>query len=215
MSNIFQPTPRFQKGVHKALEVDAERLTATIKALDVARQVGEAAPIVSLIREHAGVRVDPTEFFEAEDGYPACGNLMHYIPLILRADGASEFGLDMLGEIYIANMQAGRPLVDESGPESPAWLDADIELPFTYCPAAELLETLDFGAGIDQDAVGAASEAMDMGELGDDISGVGDFPVDALDDWAGRLRDALADFRIELENIAAHDGIVLTWYDPY
>lgn len=211
--SIFEPTPRFTKGVHKTLEVDAERLAATLKALHVARQLGEAAPIVSLINEYASVSLDPEQFFAADDGYPPCGNLAHYIPEILRADGAHQFGLDVLGEIYAGSLQAGSELIDRSKPESPAWLKAEIELPFTYCAATDLLGAIDFSAGIDQEAVGAASEAFDMGELGDDISGVGDFQVDALDDWAARLRDALADFRLELEDIEARDGIVLSWYD--
>lgn len=213
MSSIFEPTPRFSKGVHKTLEVDVARLNATLKALEVAHQLGEAAPIVSLIREHVGVNLDPAEFFAAEDGYPACNNLGHYIPEIVRAEGAHQFGLDVLGEIYAGELRAGRELIDNSNPESPAWLQADIELPFTYCPAAELIDAIDFSAGINQEAVGAASEAFDMGELGDDISGVGEFQVDALDDWAARLRDALVDFRLALEDIAARDGIVLNWYD--
>ncbi len=213
MSSIFEPTPRFSKGVHKTLEVDSARLDATLKALDVARQLGEAAPIVSLIKAYAGVSLDAAQFFTAEDGYPASGNLAHYIPQILRAEGTHTFGLDLLGEIYAGNLQAGRELIDRSKPESPAWLHSDIELPFRYCPAAELLGAIDFSAGIDQEAVGAATEAFDMGELGDDISGVGDFQVDALDDWAARLRNALADFKFALEDIVARDGVVLTWYD--
>ena len=211
--NIFEPTPRFSKGVHKTLEVDADRLAATLAALDVARQFGDANPIVSLINEHVDVTLDPVEFFAADDGYPSCGNLQHYLPQILRAEGALQFGLDVLGEIYAGDLKAGRELVDGSKPESPAWLAAEIELPFSYCGAAELLESIDFSIGIDPDAVGAASEAFDMGELGDDISGVGDFQVDALDDWAARLRDGLADFKRELEDIEAREGIVLSWYD--
>ena len=103
--------------------------------------------------------------------------------------------------------------IDKSKPVSPAWLSAEITLPFTYGTADELLGAIDFSAGIDQEAVGAISEAFAMGELGDDISDVGEFQVDALDDWAARLRDGLADFRFALEDIAARDGIVLSWYD--
>lgn len=213
MANIFEPTPRFSKGVHKTLEVDPDRLAVTLRALDTARQLGDAGPIVALISEHAAVTLDAEQFFRSDDGYPACGNLAHYIPKIVRAEGALQFGLDMLGEIYDGDLQAGHPLIDESNPESPAWLGAAIDLPFTYCSAEELLDAIDFTVGIDQEAVGAASEAFDMGELGDDISGVGDFQVDALDDWAARLRDALADFRLELEDIAARDGVVLSWYE--
>jgi hypothetical protein len=211
--SIFEPTPRFAKGVHKTLEIDAERLAATLKALEVACTVGEAAPIVSLINNHAGVFLEASEFFEADDGYPPCGNLNHYIPEILRADGATQFGLDVLGEIYAGSLHAGSELIDKSKPVSPAWLSAEITLPFTYGTADELLGAIDFSAGIDQEAVGAISEAFDMGELGDDISDVGEFQVDALDDWAARLRDGLADFRFALEDIAARDGIVLSWYD--
>lgn len=213
MHSIFEPTPRFQRGAHKTVEVDPERLTALLKALDVAHTVGEAAPIVSLINEHVGVRLEPKQFFDADDGYPASANLPHYIPEIVRADGATIFGLDVLGEIFAADLQVGQPLTDNSKPVSPQWLSTEIELNFAYCTAEELLSTVDFTAGINAEALSAASEAFDMGELGDDISGVGDFQVDALDDWAARLRDALADFRFALQDIAARDGVVLSWYE--
>ena len=213
MTNFFEPTPRFTRGVHKTLEVDPGRLAATLEALEVARQLGDARSIVALIKAHVSVTLDPEQFFAADDGYPASANLSHYIPEILRADGANLFGLDVLGEIYAGDLQAGRPLLDPASPDSPEWLRAEIDLPFTYCTANELLGAIDFSVGINRDAVGAASEAFDMGELGDDISGVGDFQVDALDDWAARLRNALADFRLELEDIGARDGIVLSWYD--
>ena len=213
MHSIFEPTPRFSRGAHKTVEVDDERLAALLKAIDVARTVGESAPIVSLVNKHVGVRLEPDQFFESDDGYPACANLGHYIPEIVRADDATVFGLDILGEIYAADLQIGEPLTDPDKPVSPAWLAAEIELPFTYCTAAQLLERIDFGAGINDEALAAASEAFDMGELGDDISGVGDFQVDALDDWAARLRDALADFKFALEDIAAREGTVLTWYE--
>lgn len=213
MPSLFEPAPRFTRGVHKAIEVDPERLNATLKALDVAYTVGEAAPIVSLITEHVGVKLDPRSFWESEDGYPACGHLDHYIPEIVRADGATQFGLDLMGEIYAKDVQVGSVLLDRDKPMSPEWLRADPPLPFTYAPAAEMLDAIDFTAGIDEQALAAASEAFDMGELGDDISGVGDFQVDALDDWAARLSHALADFRFTLEDIAARDGIVLSWYE--
>jgi hypothetical protein len=209
---IFEPTPRFSRGVQKTLEVDAERLNAVLKALDVAYQVGEAKPIVSLINTHADVAIKPDQFFESDDGYPACGNLTHYIPAIVRADGATVFGLGVLGEIYDADLLVGSELVSRDKPVSPEWLEADIALPFRYCAAEEMLDTVDFTAGLDDDALAAASEAFDMGELGDDISGVGDFQVDALDDWAARLRNGLTDFKLALEDVAARDGIVLNWY---
>lgn len=213
MPSIFEPTPRFAKGVHKTLEVDAERLNAVLKALDVAYQVGEAAPIVSLINTHVDVAIAPDQFFESEDGYPASGNLAHYIPKIVGAEGAVNFGLGVLGEIYDADLLVGEELIDTSAPVSPAWLKANISLPFRYCSAEEMLERVDFKAGLDDEALAAASEAFDMGELGDDISGVGDFQVDALDDWAARLRDGLADFKFALEDVDARDGIVLNWYE--
>jgi len=211
--SIFEPTPRFAKGVHRTVEIDNDRLEATLKALEVAYQAGESAPIVSLINEYCSVSLDPAQFFASDDGYPPCGNLGHYIPTILRAEGATQFGLDVLGEIYAGSLQAGSALVDRTAAVSPEWLAAEIELPFTYSSAQELIGSIDFTAGINNEALAAASEAFDMGELGDDISGVGEFQVDALDDWAARLRDALADFRFALEDIDAREGIVLSWYD--
>jgi hypothetical protein len=210
---IFEPTPRFDRGVHKTLEVDAERLNAVLKALDVAYQLGEAAPIVSLINAHVDVTIDPEQFFESDDGYPACGNLPHYIPQIVRAEGSMVFGLGVLGEIYDADLLVGNELIDHSRPVSPQWLAADVTLPFRYSSADEMLEVVDFAAGINDEALSAASEAFDMGELGDDISGVGDFQVDALDDWAARLRNGLADFKLALEDVAARDGIVMNWFE--
>lgn len=211
--NIFEPTPRFSRGTHKALEVDVAQLDALRDALAVARQLGDAGPIVALINDRTNVTLSAAEFFESPDRYPACANLTHYIPRIVRRDGASQFGLDVLGEIYAGELAHGAELIDVYTPISPAWLSAAIELPFRVETAASLLASTDFTSGIDQDAVGRATEAFDLGELGDDISGVGDFQVDALDDWAARLRDALDDYQLALQDIAARDGTVLTWYD--
>ena len=213
MPSIFEPAARFSRGVHKAIAVDAERLTAVLKALDVAFVVGEPAPLVSLIDAHVGVSLDPAAFWESDDGYAPCHRLHHYIPKILAADGASPFGLDVLGEIYDENLVLGAELLDRNKAVSPEWLTADPQLPFRYAAAEELLASIDFTAGIDEGGLSSASEAFDMGELGDDISGVGDFQVDALDDWAARLGHALTDFRINLEDIAARHGIVLNWYE--
>lgn len=213
MTNIFEPTPRFLRGAHKAIEVDEAHHTALREALAVAHDFGDAAPVVALINARTSVTISAADFFTSDDSYPACTNLVHYIPRVLRADGAAIFGLDVLGEIYSADLVRGAELVDTTSPVSPAWLAANIDLPFRVTSAAALLAETDFTAGIDQDAVGNASEAFDMGELGDDISGVGDFQVDALDDWAARLRDGLADYRFALEDIAARNGTVLTWYD--
>ncbi len=214
MTSIFEPAARFARGAHKALEVDVEKLEALRRALDVARSVGNAAPITSLISAHASVSIDPENFWESEDGYAACHHLHHYIPQIVRVDGASIFGLDLLGEIYSVDLVTGDELIDRSKAVSPEWLEANPNLPFRVAPADVLVNQIDFQAGLDEGSLSSVSEAFDMGELGDDISGVGDFQVDALDDWAARLRDGLADLKMQLEDIDARDGLVLNWYEP-
>lgn len=214
MPSIFEPAARFTRGIHRALEVNRDRLDAVERALDAAYTVGSAAPIVSLINEHVDVSVDAETFWRSDDGYPACRHLRHYVPQIVRAPGATMFGLDLLGEIYPVNLTTGSELVDRSRPMSPEWLEAEPDLPFRCATPEELLAVIDFNAGLDESALSSVSEAFDMGELGDDISGVGDFQVDALDDWAARLRDALADFQLQLTDIAAREGEVLTWYEP-
>ena len=211
MPGLFEPTPRFTRGDHKALEVDADRLQQCIEALNAARQLGDAAPIVALIDAHAGVRLLADQFFVSDDGYPPAGNLEHYIPKIVRAEGATVFGLGVLGEIYATDICIGDALVDLDAPESPDWLDARIDLPFRFTSAETLFNEIDWRAGIDDDAISTASEAYDMGEMGDELSGTG--VVDALDDWAARLRDALEDFKLDLEDIAARDGHVISWYE--
>lgn len=213
MPFLFEPKSEGKRGSHRALEVDPERLGALTKALDLARTYGKAAPIVSLINEHASVTLDVATFFRADDGYPSCGNLGHYIPEVLRAEGAAEFGLDNYGPIFNFDLLIGDPLMNLESPEAPEWIDAAPKLDFVVALASRLLDDIDFAAGVDDDAIAEASELLDRGELGDDISSVGEFQVDALDDWAAELHFRLDDLRFTLESIADRDGIVLSWYE--